>query len=77
MSPVLRHVRDMAREHAEAAFAVVVSIARDPNHPKQHDAAQSILDRAWGKPTQAIANDTESGAFIIQVVKHSDRSDPG
>ena len=54
---VIREVRGLARQHTEAAVAVLVSIAGDRKAPPaaRVSAAQALLDRAWGRPEQAVA----------------------
>jgi hypothetical protein len=57
-------LRDMCREHVAEAVARTLTIMRDEAHPKSYDAAQSILDRAWGKPTQATEISGPNGGAI-------------
>ena len=54
---VIREVRGLAREHTEAAIAVLVSIAADRKAPPaaRVGACTALLDRAWGRPEQAVA----------------------
>lgn len=54
------------REHSEEALNVLVSIMNDENL-KAGDrirAAEAILDRAWGKPYQAIQVDEQADRTI-------------
>lgn len=54
---MMREVRSLAREHTEAAVAVLVSIAADRRAPAaaRVSACATLLDRAWGRPEQAIS----------------------
>lgn len=74
------YVRDLARQHTEAAIQALVLSLTDDKH--RVAAAQALLDRGWGKPVQAIAGaDGESplfGDITIRLVKAepSDRLAP-
>ena len=47
-----------ARDHTGLALAALVSCLRDPNAPWPAviAAANAILDRGWGRPTEKVAN---------------------
>jgi hypothetical protein len=46
-------VRDLARQHTEAAIqALVLSLTDDKQRVA---AAQALLDRGWGKPVQEVS----------------------
>ena len=58
-------LRDFARHHTVAAIEKLVSImATGQSEQAQLLAANSLLDRGWGKPTQAIAGDPEGTPLI-------------
>lgn len=47
-------LRDLCRQHTQKAVETLIALM-DCNSPAvQQRAADSILDRAWGKPSQAI-----------------------
>lgn len=48
------HIKALAREHTEAAIAVLVAALEDPNGRTRIAAAEALLDRGYGKPTQGI-----------------------
>lgn len=52
-----RGLREVARAHTEEAVIVLAQIMRDGTAPKaaRVAAANAILDRGWGKPTQEFA----------------------
>jgi hypothetical protein len=56
VSQAKREISDMAKEHAEAALTVLVEIAKcsEAPHAARVSAAVAILDRGYGKPTQAV-----------------------
>lgn len=52
----LGHVRDLARAQTALAIDVLVEICRHgETEAARIAAANAILDRAWGKPTVAVA----------------------
>lgn len=65
------HVRDLARAHTEDAIRTLVEIKRDPSQPApaRVAAAQALLDRAWGKPSQMIGGDPD--AKPLQILVHT------
>ncbi|MFB0490201.1 hypothetical protein ABIE45_002787 [Methylobacterium sp. OAE515] len=57
-------VRELAREYTEQALQVLVQIATEgESEAARVAAANAILDRAYGKPTQPIDGDGEGGAI--------------
>jgi len=50
----MKEVVEVAREHSAAAIATLAAICKSKTAPDaaRVAAANSILDRAWGKPTQ-------------------------
>jgi HEAT repeat protein len=61
-------VREAARQHTEAAIAVLVAALEDEDRRVQIKAAEVLLDRGWGKPTQPLSGD-EEGAPIQTAVR--------
>jgi hypothetical protein len=62
-------VREMARAAAPDAIAALIDIMRDTNAPPpaRVSAANSILDRGYGKPAQPIDGDGEGGAIPMAI----------
>lgn len=56
VSQAKRDLATMAKEHAETALDVLVSIARNPKAASaaRVSAATAILDRGYGRPRQAV-----------------------
>jgi 3-oxoacyl-ACP reductase-like protein len=67
VSKAKRALAEMAKEHAEAALRTLVEIAtRDGAASARVSAATAILDRAYGKPSQAVdLSDSSVGQHII------------
>ena len=63
-------LRLLARTHTRMAVAVLVGIARSNAAPlgARIAAANSLLDRGWGRPTQMLASDGDSIAFRITEI---------
>lgn len=55
-------IRSLARAHTKTALSVLAGIMREPDAPAaaRVSAAQVLLDRGWGKPTQPIGGDAEN-----------------
>ncbi len=55
----LGHVRELARTHTEDAIAALAGIMRDGDEPAaaRARAAELLLDRGWGRPTQPISGE--------------------
>jgi hypothetical protein len=71
MPKALTEIRSLARSHTRTALNVLVAVMRNTKAtpPARVAAANAILDRGWGKATQAIANG-EGGAFeLIQRIE--------
>jgi hypothetical protein len=52
----LGHVRDLARQHTEAAVTTLVTIMTNPVEPSRARvaAAEALLNRGWGHPSQPV-----------------------
>ncbi len=70
-------VRDAAREHTEAALAVLVQIATEgESEAARVAAANAILDRGYGKPSQPVDGDGEGGAVPVGLTVQFIRPTP-
>lgn len=61
----------MAKEHAEIALKVLVSVANNTKAPSaaRVSAASAILDRGFGKPRQSVEVDgTMAGVMTVTYV---------
>lgn len=53
---ILGEVRELARQHTETALSTLIEVAKNPHSPAaaRVSAAQALLDRGWGKPSQPV-----------------------
>lgn len=65
-------VIDLAREHTEFAIETLAAIARDKDAPASARVAACahLLDRAWGKPRQALELSSEESTPTSLVVTY-------
>ena len=80
VSQVTRDIQSMAREHAEAALQTLVEIAKDgESEGGRVAAANAILDRAYGKPKQALDLNGEglAGLSVTYVAPAAPIPQPG
>jgi phage gp46-like protein len=62
-------LKALAQEYSEEALDAIVDVLRNgDSHSVKLQAAQILLDRGFGKPTQMVATDEEAGGFSVQVV---------
>lgn len=64
-------IRSLARGHTEKAINVLVGIMNEPTAPRaaRVAAANSILDRGWGKAPQIISGDEENPLSVIHKIE--------
>jgi len=55
-----QHVIELAREASPRAIGRLIELIEHKDGRIAHAAATSVLDRAYGKPTQPLANDPEN-----------------
>lgn len=65
VSQAVRDLRDMAKDHAKDALDVLVTIAMSPAAAESARvaAANAILDRGYGKPSQALDHTSSDGSM--------------
>jgi hypothetical protein len=63
-------VRELARAASVDAIKLHIAVMNDPDEPTpvRQKSADTIMDRAWGKPAQPVDGDGEGGA-IKQLVE--------
>jgi hypothetical protein len=81
MPRAVTEIRSLARSYTRTALNVLVGVMRskDATAAAKVAAANAILDRGWGKATQAIQNG-ENGALelihrIERVIVHPENPD--
>ena len=64
--------RQIALSFAAEAMETAVNIMRDENapHTTRLAACIDIMNRAWGKPTQAVSVDAESAQPLQIMIRH-------
>lgn len=62
-------IRAEARKHTAKALRVLSGIASQPKAPPaaRVSAATALLDRAWGKPAQAVTGEDGEGPVNLKV----------
>jgi hypothetical protein len=81
MPKALTEIRSLARSHTRTALNVLVGVMRNTKAaaPARIAAANSILDRGWGKATQAIENGDDGALELIhrieRVIVHPENPD--
>lgn len=77
MAKAVTEIRSLARNHTKAALSTLASIMNSERAAESARvaAANSLLDRGWGKAAQPISGDEENPLQVIQRVivgsKHS------
>ncbi|MGB9880386.1 MAG: DUF5681 domain-containing protein [Anaerolineae bacterium] len=62
------HVRELARSYTEEAIRTLAELMRTAKNERVRcAAAEALLDRAWGKPTQLVAGDPEFDPVRLAV----------
>jgi hypothetical protein len=69
MAKAITEIRSLARSHTSTALNVLVAVMRNTKAtpPARVAAANAILDRGWGKPTQALGNDDSALELIHRI----------
>jgi hypothetical protein len=71
--PVIRHIRELAREHTEPAFQKLLEIAMNgESETARVTALKEIFDRGWGKSAQPL---TGADLGPIEIRRAKDLSD--
>ena len=67
MSRVVADVQNAAREHSTEAIETLARIMRDPKTPPaaRISAACALLDRGYGKPSQAIEATNPNVTYVV------------
>lgn len=63
-------IRSLARNHTESAINTLAGIASNGKQESARvAAAEALLNRGWGKPTQPISGDDENPLRIISRIE--------
>lgn len=73
MAKAPAEIRSLARSHTEKALNTLVEImeTKGVNESARVSAANSLLDRGWGKAAQLLAGDDEGGPIQLTVTWQS------
>jgi hypothetical protein len=73
MAKAPTEIKSLARAHTETALKTLAGIMEQPDAPPaaRVAAANSLLDRGWGKPVQAISNDEDAPLKLVVEWKSS------
>lgn len=72
MAKTPTQIKSLARSHTETAVNTLVGIMNQHEAPAaaRVTAAQALLDRGWGKPTQPLSGDDEGDPIkLIQRIE--------
>ena len=76
MAKAKTDIRSLARSHTESALRVLAGIMnqKDAPAPARVQAAQALLDRGWGKPTQHVEAEISVNPWqeIVMAIRQDD-----
>lgn len=69
MAKTPTEIKSLARAHTESAITVLAGIMNQVEAPPaaRVAAANALLDRGWGKPTQPISGDEDGPPVIVRI----------
>jgi len=72
MAKTLTQIKSLARCHTDRAIQVLAGVmdAVDAPHAARVAAANSLLDRGWGKAAQIVAGDPDNPLVIQKIEYH-------
>jgi hypothetical protein len=70
MAKSLTLIKSLARNHTESAIKVLSGIMAQPDAPAaaRVSAAEILMSRGWGKPTQPIAGDDSEDPITLRTI---------
>ena len=71
MAKATAEIRSLARVHTESALKVLAGVMNQSEAPAaaRVSAAQALLDRGWGKPSQPISGDDENPVNVLHKIE--------
>ncbi len=69
---IVNEIRDLARGHSVTAFDRVIELMASADERIALAASQEILNRAYGRPPQAVTGEDGEGPLIVQIVRFGD-----
>lgn len=64
-------VKELARSHGVEAITRLVELMRGEDVKTAKAAADSLLDRGFGKPAQAIIGDSNEDPIMLSMIQRS------
>lgn len=73
---VVGQIRDIAREHGPAAFHRIIQLMASEDERVALAASQEVLNRAYGKPAQALTGEDGEGPakLVVEIVRFGDQA---
>lgn len=68
-------IKELATPHAPAALQRIVNLIKSMDERVSLAAAQTILDRAYGRAPQAVTGEGGEGPVTIQIITGVPRAD--
>ena len=70
MAKNLTQIKSLCRVHTESAVKVLSGIMNEPEapHAARVRAAEVLMDRGWGKPSQHIAGDDDADPVTVRTI---------
>lgn len=72
--PTVAAIREFALSKSEEAIRVIYALLKSDDEKIRHLAASSILDRALGKPAQAVEVAGKDGGELVVNVRIAEKS---
>lgn len=71
MAKAPTQIKSLARSHTESALNTLVGIMNQPDAPPaaRVTAAEAVLSRGWGKPTQPLAGDDDAPPMRVSRIE--------
>ena len=71
MPRAVTEIRSLARSHTRTAIKVLVGVmnSKDATHSARLAAANSILDRGWGRPPQSLETASKGGGELVERIE--------
>jgi hypothetical protein len=71
MAKTPTEIKSLARAHTESAINVLAGIMNETSAPRaaRVSAANSLLDRGWGKATQPISGDDDAPPVSFTTIE--------
>jgi hypothetical protein len=68
MSKSLTEIRSLARSYTEMAIQALAGVAQNgQSESARVAAAEALLSRGWGKPSQPVDGDGEGGPILQRI----------